>query len=143
MAKRLGIAILILSGLIIGSTLYDSISAYYAKYDERNCREVNIDFNKTSTDDPLLDKGEKKVTTAGVNGIETICTDGFHNVKSDEITRDPVDEITSIGTREPEPEYPVYYDESEYPYYGSICNDGWHSPSVGRGACSWHGGVAY
>lgn len=24
---------------------------------------------------------------------------------------------------------------------GSICNDGWVSPSEGQGACSWHGGV--
>jgi hypothetical protein len=24
---------------------------------------------------------------------------------------------------------------------GSICSDGWHSPSTGSGTCSWHGGI--
>ena len=26
---------------------------------------------------------------------------------------------------------------------GAICNDGWRSSATGRGACSWHGGVAH
>lgn len=28
------------------------------------------------------------------------------------------------------------------PRYGAICWDGWQSSATGRGACSWHGGVA-
>jgi len=27
--------------------------------------------------------------------------------------------------------------------HGSICNDGWKSPSQGSGSCSWHRGVNY
>lgn len=29
------------------------------------------------------------------------------------------------------------------PSYGSVCNDGWISSSVGQGTCSWHDGVNY
>lgn len=78
---------------------------------------VNIPFEKVTRDDPDLEKGTKAVTTEGVKGIRTkvfrvTYTDGQETDReliSNEITRDPVDQVTSVGTYtppapEPEPE---------------------------------------
>jgi hypothetical protein len=36
----------------------------------------------------------------------------------------------------------VSYFGIKYLFGPATCNDGWHSPSIGKqGACSWHGGV--
>src|SRR5260370_22332807 len=36
----------------------------------------------------------------------------------------------------------VSYFGLKYLFGPTTCNDGWHSPSIGKqGACSWHGGV--
>jgi hypothetical protein len=38
--------------------------------------------------------------------------------------------------------YWLYPASPYWPPIGSICSDGWLSPSVGSGTCSWHGGIA-
>ncbi len=37
----------------------------------------------------------------------------------------------------------VYVPPSSGVRIGAVCHDGWISSATGRGACSWHGGVAY
>lgn len=37
--------------------------------------------------------------------------------------------------------YEYFGSVTNYAVSGSTCNDGYHSPSVGSGTCSWHDGV--
>ncbi|MFJ3027957.1 G5 domain-containing protein [Curtobacterium sp. NPDC087080] len=68
--------------------------------------DAAIPFERTSVDDPALPKGQSKVTTAGVDGVETTTwrvttTDGVETDRvevSKEVTRAPVAEVTAIGS---------------------------------------------
>ena len=70
-----------------------------------------VPFEKKIVKDTAKDIGYSKITTAGVNGIRTIVTtitytDGKQTstkVKSDTITKQPVTEVTTVGTKQPEP----------------------------------------
>jgi resuscitation-promoting factor RpfB len=69
-----------------------------------------IAFRKATVEDPALDKGVKVVTTRGVAGMrrltyEVTVTDGVQTGKRlvrQVVVRQPVTQITSLGTKEPE-----------------------------------------
>lgn len=70
-----------------------------------------VPFEKVTRNDPNLDKGTKKVTTQGVEGVRT-KTFRVTYVDGEETDRElidavvsekPVDQVTSIGTRQPPP----------------------------------------
>ncbi len=68
--------------------------------------DAAIPFERTSVDDPALPKGQSKVTTAGVDGVETTTwrvttTDGVETDRVEvgkEVTKTPVAEVTAIGS---------------------------------------------
>ena len=86
-----------------------------------------IPFNRVRRDDPSLDAGTEVVTTEGVDGVKTLTyevvfTDGVETSRtlvSEEITSAPVDEVTSVGTREPPPPPPEEPDCD--PNYSGAC----------------------
>jgi hypothetical protein len=126
----------------------------------------SIPFQSTTQNDSSLASGTTKVTTAGVNGVETITykvtyTNGVQTSKvqsSDVVTTPPVTKITSIGTYvAPVLNCPngTYVNSAGNtvcsPYSAPTapagvtaqCRDGTYSDSQSRsGTCSYHGGVA-
>jgi hypothetical protein len=68
-----------------------------------------VPFEKTKRDDPNRDKGASAVTTIGVNGVRTktyhvTYVDGKETGRTltkNEVTKAPVAEVTSVGTRVP------------------------------------------
>lgn len=68
-----------------------------------------IPFEKTSRDDASLDVGTTKITTPGVDGVRTktfhvTYVDGKETARTEsknEVTTQPVAEVTSVGTRVP------------------------------------------
>lgn len=113
-----------------------------------------VAFTSSSVNDATMASGTSKVTTVGVNGVETLTykvtyTDGKQTARelvSDIVTTQPVAQVTSVGTY-------VAHAPVATPTYtapattgartGAVCNDGSSSSATGRGACSHHGGVAY
>jgi hypothetical protein len=88
-----------------------------------------VPFDRVRRDDPSVDVGAEVVTTEGVDGVKTltyevVITDGVETSRtlvSEEITSAAVDEVTSVGTREPPPPPP---DESQPdcdPNYSGAC----------------------
>ena len=69
---------------------------------------VEIDFETKKEDDSSLEKGTEKVKTEGVKGEKTVesrikLVDGkeeSREVIKEEITKEPVDEIILVGTKE-------------------------------------------
>lgn len=90
----------------------------------------DIVFEKQTEDNPLLDSGKTELKQAGVNGVETITykitySDGKETSKeliSQEVTTEPVNEITYIGTNV-SPKYiaPVAPERSCDPNYSGGC----------------------
>lgn len=68
--------------------------------------DTAIPFERTSVDDPALPKGHSKVTTVGIDGVETTTwrvttTDGVETDRVEvgkEVTKTPVAEVTAIGS---------------------------------------------
>ncbi|WP_254629852.1 G5 domain-containing protein [Curtobacterium sp. Csp2] len=68
--------------------------------------DAPVPFDRTTVDDPSLPKGQTKVTTAGVDGVETTTwrvttTDGVETDRVEvgkEVTKAPVAEVTAIGS---------------------------------------------
>lgn len=68
--------------------------------------DTAIPFERTSVDDPALPKGQSKVTTPGIDGVETTTwrvttTDGVETDRVEvgkEVTKTPVAEVTAIGS---------------------------------------------
>ena len=66
-----------------------------------------LPFSSTTVNDPSLDKGATAVKTTGVNGVKTLTyeqtfTDGVAGDKvfvKEEITTQPVAQVTAIGTK--------------------------------------------
>lgn len=105
------------------------------------CATSTISFDIVKQESDTLNKGETKTVQAGENGILTTCKNNA-GYKSEKVEKSAMPQIDIVGSKLSGPyiEPPQNTEEADY---GSVCNDGWHSPSVGRGACSWHGGVAY
>ncbi|WP_454855278.1 G5 domain-containing protein [Promicromonospora soli] len=78
---------------------------------KRITKKETIPFQKITGEDPNLDKGTKKITTEGVKGVRTktyrvTYTDGEETdrkIVKNVVTRKPIDQVTSIGTRTPPP----------------------------------------
>lgn len=68
-----------------------------------------VPFEKETINDNLLDIGKTVIKTSGVEGLRTLIysvtyTDGKETdriLKSQETTKEPITEITAIGTKEP------------------------------------------
>lgn len=72
-----------------------------------------IPFSKSQVDDPMLDKGQTKIQIAGIDGEKTItytvttftpsnCKPTTKVKTDEEVTKQPVSEVTANGTREPQ-----------------------------------------
>jgi resuscitation-promoting factor RpfB len=73
-----------------------------------------VPFSKTQVNDSTLDQGKTAITTPGVNGEKTItnkitsyapddCKPTTTQEVSESVTKQPVAEVTSIGTKAPAP----------------------------------------
>jgi hypothetical protein len=78
-----------------------------SKVEKKTVTETkSVAYGTKTVDDASLNKGTTKVTTQGVNGIETLTylvtyTNGKQTAKdlqSDKVTTQPVDQVTSVGT---------------------------------------------
>lgn len=134
------ISILFLAGIFIVPAYLSSTAENKASA-EPVCSSEAIPYESERRDDPDYDIGYETVETYGENGEKEICKDSDGNIVSEETITEPIREVTLVGTREEEPET-EYYAEDNYTRSGAICNDGSYSSATGRGACSWHGGVA-
>lgn len=122
----------IVNSIFEGNTPQSEVEAA-STVQEPSCDEEFIAYERIEEETEELDEGDSEVTQAGVEGIKEICTNPeTGEIVNQEIIRQPVNEITAIGT----------YVEPEYSYrIGAICYDGSRSYATGSGACSWHGGV--
>ncbi|MGO4593176.1 G5 domain-containing protein [Leifsonia sp. 2TAF2] len=76
--------------------------------------DVAVPFASTNVDDPARDVGTSAVTTTGQNGVTTrtykvIYVNGKESSRSlvsEAVTQAPVDQVTSVGTRQPPPPPP-------------------------------------
>jgi hypothetical protein len=92
-----------------------------------------IPFEEVTVEDASLREGTDEVRTEGVPGeltvtYEVTIVDGEETGRrqvSEEVTREPVDEVTAIGTMRPEPE-----PEPEPEEEGSGCHDSYEGPCV-------------
>lgn len=90
-----------------------------------------IPFQRTIVDDPQIDVGESVITVAGTDGTKVTTyrvtyVDGkevSRELVSEVVTVDPVDEVTSNGTRQPVPEpVPVVQPPSNcHTSYSGVC----------------------
>lgn len=130
--------------------------------------DEDIPFQKTTKNDPTLEEGKTEVIQKGVDGVKefvyTVTYTGGketdRKLSSENITQEPIEEISAIGTKSPQPVYTApascgadYYlnvdgncvhRPSDNPSGASAkCRDGSYSYSQHRqGTCSGHGGVA-
>ncbi|MFC4244608.1 DUF3761 domain-containing protein [Gryllotalpicola reticulitermitis] len=127
----------------------------------------SIPFHSTTVTSATRAKGSSSVTTVGVSGVETktylvTYTNGAETgstLKSDTVTRQPVTQVTTVGTYVA-PAAPTCTNGTYVNSAGNTvcrpevsssapsgatakCNDGTYSSSQSRrGTCSSHGGVA-
>ncbi len=74
-----------------------------------------VPFDVATREDPNADQGTRQVVTAGSNGERTLTyevtyTDGVETDRrlvADDVTREPVDEVVSVGTRQPQAAAPA------------------------------------
>lgn len=115
-----------------------------------------IPFQKTTVQDSNLEKGKTTLRTVGVNGVKTLTyeitlTNDSQTDKKlvkEEVTTQPINEVTAIGTKvvvvTPPPSNTIQQTPTtnmESPT--AKCRDGTYSYSQNRsGTCSHHGGVA-
>ena len=87
---------------------------------------------------------EKITVQEGRDGEEEVCDAsklGYEQKRT--VKREPTTEIVSYRIRSSAYEsQDSTEDEDDEETGGAICRDGTRSYSVGRGTCSWHGGVA-
>ena len=84
--------------------------------------ETPVAFTTTTKDDNTLPIGERRIETAGQNGVRTVITkityqDG-NEIKretiSDSVTKNPVTEVVLVGTKvEPVPQDPTPHDQEQ------------------------------
>lgn len=130
------LGILIVLAISIGLYSYNQ----YKENHKVTCSTSTIAFNVVKQETESLNVGETKTIQQGKAGELITCSNNA-GYKSEKVVSSATPQIDQVGTKLSGP----YLGDPEpvYENYGSICNDGWYSPSVGRGACSWHGGVAY
>ncbi|TDP99386.1 MULTISPECIES: G5 domain-containing protein [unclassified Leifsonia] len=89
-----------------------------------------IPFAATNADDPGHDVGWSAVTTAGANGVKTktyrvTYVDGVETSRelvSEAVTTAPVDQVTSVGSRQPAPPPPPAPAPAPAPAPGGGCD---------------------
>lgn len=93
--------------------LVDGTDIVYVNVEKKtSTKNVDIDFRKTTATSDTLDKGTDKVTTKGKTGLSReTYTDVYHDgklvsstLRDTVVSRQPVAEVTTVGTREPAPE---------------------------------------
>ena len=92
--------------------------------------EEPVPFAATNADDPGHDVGWTAVTTAGVNGVKTktyrvTYADGVETSRelvSEAVTTAPVDQVTSVGSRQPAPPPPPAPAPAPAPAPGGGCD---------------------
>lgn len=70
-----------------------------------------VPFDSTTVEDDTKEVGYSEITTVGVNGVETIVTRTTYSdgnptgsqVVSDSVTTAPVTQVTTVGTKQPDP----------------------------------------
>lgn len=90
---------------------------------EKITKKEAIPFEKVTEKDPNLDEGTKNVTRKGIEGVLTktyrvTYVDGEETDRTlvkEVVTKEPVDQVTSIGTRTPPPPEPEPEPEAEEP----------------------------
>lgn len=131
--------LLVLIG-IAGVLFWQPISTYLASI-PINCVDISVPHGTTNVDDDTKTSAES-YNTGGSDGLSRHCThtDGSLAYADFVITK-PVDMIHHSGTKVIPVVAPLY---TEPTYYGgTMCNDGWISPSSGSGTCSHHHGIAH
>ncbi|MFV0428237.1 MAG: transglycosylase family protein [Arachnia sp.] len=91
--------------------LTDAMSISFVKVEVKDAtKTVEVPFESKTVESDEMDKGTSKVTTTGVNGekVETY-TETYHDgtlqtseLKATEVTKEPVTQVTTKGTREVE-----------------------------------------
>lgn len=99
-----------------------------------------------------LPRGEEQVQQAGEAGERTLTyrvsytgeEEANRELVSDEVTKEPQDQIVMVGTYvAPAPAPQTHAPQTPSGgRTGAVCNSGRVSSATGRGACSHHGGVA-
>lgn len=103
-------------------------------------KEVAIPFEKTEKESADLKKGKKKVETEGVDGVKTeTYLDVYHDgvlqsstLQSEEVTKEPVNEVTLVGTKEEEKKKEEEPPAEENPGDGSGGSSGDLTPATGN-----------
>lgn len=124
-------------GIVFYAPIADSLNPRSEPIEvEPICRTESISFEETEEESEDYALGTSLVSQEGVEGERKICElDGIE--ESNEVTVEPVTQITTVGIYEEEYEEPVYTYR-----VGAWCWDGTWSNATGSGACSWHGGVS-
>ncbi|WP_158600642.1 septal ring lytic transglycosylase RlpA family protein [Tessaracoccus antarcticus] len=98
------------------TTLTDGLAITFVDVEVKtSAKEVDIPFKKTTTSSETMAKGEKKITTKGAVGMSReTYTDVYHDgrlvsstLAKSVISRQPVHEVTTLGTKEPAPKVEV------------------------------------
>ena len=84
-------------------------------YQQTNTDVVSIPFESETRENPEMLKGQSKVVVEGQNGSKVVTTSKtiengeviYESVLSEEITTHPVNKVTEIGTKIPEPPKPA------------------------------------
>jgi rare lipoprotein A len=91
------------------TSLTDGLAIAYTNVEQRSTtKEEAVPFEKKEEKSDDLEKGETKVTTEGVDGVKTQnFVEIYHNgtlvsseLQSEEVTKEPVTQVTQIGTKE-------------------------------------------
>ena len=104
----------------------------------------SVDFNNKNVNDGTLAKGQTKVTTAGVDGQESLkhrvtkyspsgCKANTDTVVSTTVIKQPVNQVTAIGTYVAPAPTPT---PAPAPIAGSSCPNGTYVNSEGNTVCS-------
>lgn len=92
----------------IDTVLEDGMEIVFVDVEVKEAtKEVEIPFEKKETTSDKMDKGTSSVTTKGVKGAKTeVYTETYHDgqlksseLKSSVVTKEPVTEVTTVGTR--------------------------------------------
>lgn len=116
-------------------------------YDQNKvtCVDQTVAYTSTQQNNANQLVGYKAVSVKGENGITRVCDSKSKHI-STTVVKNPVVEVTDIGTKQPAPVVTPTYQapvQNSSVRVGAICVDGWQSGSTGRGTCSSHGGVSY
>lgn len=152
------LALIGLVGSAFDSQVKDVNSANLSANEEKaSCYTELVPFQTVREDTLTLDRGTEQTSVEGQHGEREICTKGSEEV-SREVTKQPVNQIVLVGTKETPPvlsgssgdgyinSQGNYVPSPSYDYNSGAtarCNDGTYSYSQSRrGTCSHHGGVA-